>query len=62
MMPDDPQQRRTLIIQLALIAAIITMVVIVAASRYLAHDRGILHPDWGPHTGFLGPIVAEFVG
>jgi hypothetical protein len=30
MMPDDPQQRRILIIQLALITAIITMIVIVA--------------------------------
>jgi hypothetical protein len=32
-LPDDPQQRRTLIIQLALIAAIITMIAIVAMSR-----------------------------
>jgi hypothetical protein len=31
--PDNPQQRRTLIIQLALIAAIITMIAIVAVSR-----------------------------
>jgi hypothetical protein len=34
MIPDDPQQRRTLIIQLALIAAIITIIAIVAMSRY----------------------------
>jgi hypothetical protein len=34
MIPDDPQQRRTLIIQLALIAAIITIIAIVAVSRY----------------------------
>jgi hypothetical protein len=34
MMPYDPQQRRMLIIQLALIAAIITMIVIVAVARY----------------------------
>jgi hypothetical protein len=31
--PDDPQQRSTLIIQLALIAAIITVIAIVAVSR-----------------------------
>jgi hypothetical protein len=31
--PDDPQQRGTLIIQLALIAAIITVIAIVAVSR-----------------------------
>jgi hypothetical protein len=34
MIPDDPQQRRTLIIQLALITAIITIIAIVAVSRY----------------------------
>jgi hypothetical protein len=33
MMPDDPQQRRIFIIQLVLIAAIITMIVLVAVSR-----------------------------
>jgi hypothetical protein len=32
-MPDSPQQRRTLMIQLALIAAIITVIAIVAVSR-----------------------------
>jgi hypothetical protein len=34
MMPDNPQQRRMFIFQLALIAAIITVMVIVAASQY----------------------------
>jgi len=34
MIPDDPQQRRVLVIQLALIAAIITIIAIVAVSRY----------------------------
>jgi hypothetical protein len=32
-MPDSSQQRRTLMIQLALIAAIITVIAIVAVSR-----------------------------
>jgi hypothetical protein len=34
MMPDDPQQHRTFVIQLALIAAIITIIAIVAVLRY----------------------------
>jgi hypothetical protein len=34
MMPDDPRQRRIFIFQIMLIAAIITVMAIVAMSRY----------------------------